>query len=664
LQEVTRQIEWNVASWMLAFLYIGSFLALFLSAWRLCRRVSVWRKGCPADIRISLGRALKNVADWTVNRSRMPRDRFAATMHSLILWGFIILLIGTTLVFLEHQTPLHFYYGNFYLIASTILELGGIAFLAGLSMAVYRRHSDRKSSLKPSKLIDGMLYLLIAIGVTGFVVEGFRISVSLPAFEKVSFVGYGLALAARRMFSPIMVPRLHQAFWVVHAALCIAFFAAGTLYFMRHVILSMTTVALQPTRAHGTLRSYAFPTTAETMGSVTTISWKDLLDGDACTTCGRCSSVCPATTAGKALDPRQIVLKLSNLVDRNIAGANDKCSTAFDTISDRELWDCTTCGACVYECPVNIEVYDKIIDLRRQLVDAGRISSGARLSLEGLKQRQNPWDYDPSQRVTWAEGLKVPVFDETPSAVPPESAEWIYWVGCAGAFEPSAQSITKSMISLLRKANVSFVTLGCKERCTGDPARRLGDEALFQSFKNKNLETLRASRVKKIVTHCPHCLNTFKNEYQNHEGEFTVIHHSQLLNTLVKEGKLQFANDGGSKAITFHDPCYLGRHNGEFDAPRDLVKVVPGNQLVEMKRSRDRSFCCGGGGGQMWLESSGQQRIEGLRLAEAVDTGARVLATACPFCKIMLESASTTAGHQDLIQIKDIAEILNEAAKP
>jgi Fe-S oxidoreductase len=216
------------------------------------------------------------------------------------------------------------------------------------------------------------------------------------------------------------------------------------------------------------------------------------------------------------------------------------------------------------------------------------------------------------------------------------------------------------MVNILQQANVSFMTLGCEERCTGDPARRLGDESLFQNFKQKNIETLRAHGARKIVTHCPHCLNTLKNEYSDN-AEFTVVHHSQLLNTLVQEGKVQLDPARSEQSITFHDPCYLGRHNGEYDAPRAVVASVPGTTLVEMERSREKSFCCGGGGGQMWLESAGRERVEGMRLAEAEGTGARTIATACPFCKIMLESASATAGKQELVQIRDIAELVNEA---
>ncbi len=656
MQEITRQIEWNVSRWMLAFLYLGSFLAIGLSGWRLLKRVRVWQRGRPYEVKVSFGQALTNVIGWTVNRSKMPRDRYAALMHSLILWGFIVLFIGTTMVFLEHQTPLHFYYGTFYLVASALLDLGGLAYLAGLGMAVYRRYFHRKVRLKSSAWADALLLLLIAIGVSGFLIEGSRIAVALPAFEKVSFVGYGLALVERQWFNPATLPLLHRASWLLHAALSILFFAVGTVFFFRHIVLSMVVVALRPSRPSAALRNYVPHPQRTPAGAVLDIAWKDLLDGDACTTCGRCTSVCPATAAGKALDPRQIVLGLSSLVDQQMKQGREAAPSAFQTISDRALWDCTTCGACVFECPVNIEVYDKVIDLRRQLVEIGRVSPAARASLDGLRERENPWDYSPSQRTVWSEGLKLPQPDTTPDA------EWVYWIGCAGSFEASAQSISRSMVDILKQANVSFVTLGCEERCTGDPARRMGDEALFQRFKKKNVETLRSQGARKIVTHCPHCLNTLKNEYTDDgKPEFTVVHHSQLLNTLVEEGKITLEPNAEARPVTFHDPCYLGRHNGEFDAPRAVVQALPGVTLHEMERNRENSFCCGGGGSQMWLESGGGQRIEGMRLAEAEKTGAQIVATGCPFCKIMLESASSTSPNGNLVQIKDIAELVSEA---
>ncbi len=656
MEEITRQIYWNVLLWMKVFLYAGAFSALLVSAWRLHRRYRVWKSGRRADAEFSVGKSFTNTVGWILGRGKMARDPFAAVMHFLVLWGFIILFIGTTLVFFEHQTPLHFFYGTFYLVASLVIDLGGVAFLVGLGMAVYRRYVQRSARLKASSWVDAMLALMIAVGITGFVVEASRIAVDLPYFEKVSFAGYALALVFRAAgLEAGKAALFHRINWIIHAVLSVAFFGLGTAYFFRHIVVSLLSVALRPERPRGALRPYELSPEVVPSGTVFDMTWKDLLDADACTTCGRCASVCPATAAGKALDPRAVVLKLSDLVGRHAASATGRPPSAFDTIADQELWDCTTCGACVQECPVDIEVFDKIIDLRRQLVDIGRVSPAARSCLEGLEQRQNPWDYAPAQRLAWCEALRLPVVDAG------RKPEWIYWIGCAGAFEPAAQAISRAMVEILRQAKVDFAVLGSEERCTGDPARRLGDETLFERFRKKNLETLQRHSVRKIVTHCPHCWNTFKNEYPDGgPAEFEVVHHSQLLSRLIAEGKIRLTRSAAEKVLTFHDPCYLGRHNGEFDAPRAVVDSLPGVRRVEMKRSREKSFCCGGGGGQMWLESSGRQRVENVRLAEAQETGAGLVATACPFCKVMLETASVTAGKQDEVRVRDIAELVSE----
>ena len=657
MEQITRQIEWNVTLWMQLFLYLGSFLAFVIAAWRLHRRTRVWRLGRPADASFSFIGSLINATRWMLNQGKMPRDAFAFWMHFLVLWGFIILFIGTTLVFLEHQISLHFFYGTFYLVASSVLDLGGVAFLLGLSMAAFRRYVRHAKRLKASTWIDALLGLMMAIGMTGFLLEGSRISVTLPSFERISFVGYSFALIFRAAgLNAEELTRLHRIMWIVHAGLSITFFGLATTYFFRHIFVSLLSVALRPTRPRGALRPYGLPQDSIPVGTVFDVTWKDLLDADACTTCGRCTAVCPATTAGKALDPRAVVLKFSDLVDRH-ASRNDRLNpSVFNTIADQELWDCTTCGACVAECPVDIEVFDKIIDLRRQLVDIGRISSAARSCLEGLDERQNPWGHAPAQRLAWSETLKLP------AATPGKGQEWVYWIGCAGAFEPTAQSISRAMVEILRQARVDFVVLGNEERCTGDPARRLGDEMLFQRFRQKNLETLRRYKAHKIVTHCPHCLNTFKNEYSpDSEIRLEVIHHSQLLEKLIAEGRIRLTRAAADQWVTFHDPCYLGRHNGEFASPRAVLDRLPGVKRLEMKRSRDRSFCCGGGGGQMWLESRAQQRVENLRLTEARQTGASLVTTACPFCKVMLETASVTTAQQEQMKVKDISELVSES---
>jgi Fe-S oxidoreductase len=502
-----------------------------------------------------------------------------------------------------------------------------------------------------------MIILMAAIGVTGFLLEAARIAVDLPRFEAFSIIGYGLALALRFTgMEAAGLTQFHETVWLSHALLCIVFFGAATVYFFRHIVVSVLSVALRPERSSGQLRAFdPFLPESEEI-TARHLTWKDLLDADACTACGRCSSVCPATASGKALDPREIVLKLSDLIDRQSHANGKRRPAVLDTTQDRELWDCTTCGACVYECPVHIEVFDKIIDLRRNRVEIGLLPDGAGACLESLQDRQNPWNYPPMERTVWAESLRLPTLNGS------RTPEWVYWIGCAGAFDPSGQSISRSMVEILRKTGVDFAVLGSQERCTGDPARRLGDEALFQEYKRYNLETLRKCGVKRIVTHCPHCLNTFRNEYQaGGSPEFEVVHHSQFLEQLINDGKLRL-NRRLEQKVTFHDPCYLGRHNGEYEAPRRVVDSLPGVTRVEMPRNRELSFCCGGGGGQMWLNSAGSQRIENVRLAEARQTGAQLVASACPFCKVMFESASTMASGQEAqLKVKDISELVVEA---
>ncbi len=672
MEQITRAINWNVAGWMTALLYGGAFAAIALSLLRLLRRVRVWRAGIPEETRPSWGEVAGNLARWLSGRGKMGRDRFAAVMHSLILWGFAILFVGTTLVFLEEKTPLHFFYGTFYVVASFFIDLGGAGFLVGLAMAAYRRWVVRTPRLKSSGMATGLLALLIGIGLSGFALEAARIAVDLPRFERASVVGYPLALLLRALgLTRDGLHALHRTLWTGHAVITIGFFALATSYFFRHVVVSGLAVALARRRNTGALRPYPL-LASETVGTARPVDMRfmDLLEADACTSCGRCTSVCPATAAGKALDPRGIILGLQSLIGQVVTGPSNgaKTPSALDTIEHQAIWDCTTCGACNAACPVDISVFDKIIDLRRQMVDLGAVSAAGGSALEGVAARRNPWSYPPAQRSLWREALRLPVLDgaEKRDQGGAPKPEWIYWIGCAGAFEPTAQSISRSTAALFKAAGLDFAVLA-SESCTGDPARRLGDEALFQTCRSRNLETLRATGVRKIVTHCPHCLNTFKNEYQQDgrtdgKPELEVVHHTQLIRQLLDEKKITLRQGGqGETKVTFHDPCYLGRHNGEYDAPRSVVDAVPGLRRVEMPRSRESALCCGGGGGQMWLPSAGRKRVEGLRLEEARATGAGLVATGCPFCKVMLETAGATAGKQNEIRVRDVSEIVLEA---
>jgi Fe-S oxidoreductase len=402
-------------------------------------------------------------------------------------------------------------------------------------------------------------------------------------------------------------------------------------------------------RPLGRLRTPASPELAPGAASVRALDWNDLLQADACTTCGRCNAACPAAAAGKPLRPREIVLGIREaLTDLRGATDGDDLPGRFDPDA---LWSCTTCGACNEVCPVGIDVYDKIVELRRARVESGSIPDAAASFFESTASAFNPFGEHNSQRLAWAQGLTPPV------AEPGEEVDLLYWVGCAGSFDPDGQSVSRSMIEILDRLGVRYRVLGCRERCTGDPARRAGEEGLFQQCARENIETLAGHSVKTVLTHCPHCFNTMKNEYPEFGASFSVEHHSQFLARMIAEGRLTGME--GLASVTYHDPCYLGRGNAETAAPRAVIDAMS-DARVEMPRHGEESFCCGAGGGSLWLDVPGEDRIENIRLREAADTGAKTVATGCPFCKSMLEAGNQALPDGNSMVVKDLAELVAE----
>jgi Fe-S oxidoreductase len=408
-------------------------------------------------------------------------------------------------------------------------------------------------------------------------------------------------------------------------------------------------------------------TDIETVGAATVgeFTWKQLLDTDACTVCGRCTSVCPANTTGKPLDPREIVLKLGEVaartgtppvsppvgVDSEITVTSD---SVFERISSEELWACTTCRACDEVCPVNIEIVDKILDMRRYLsLMESDFPSELGKAYVSMENSSNVYGMDQSKRGDWTDELDFPV---KVLGDPGVEAEYLYWVGCAGSFDDRNRKVTLSTARLLNRAGVDFAILGPRELCTGDPARRTGNEYVFQGLALQNIETLNDLGVTKIITQCPHCFNTLGNEYPQFGGHYEVIHHSDLLMHLVDEGKLTPRANGQS--ITFHDPCYLGRHNDQFVAPRSVLNTV--GETVEMPRNGTNSFCCGAGGGRMWMEEQTGQKVNIERTREAIATGADVVATGCPFCYVMMDDGVKELGADESVEVKDLAMLLAE----
>jgi Fe-S oxidoreductase len=393
------------------------------------------------------------------------------------------------------------------------------------------------------------------------------------------------------------------------------------------------------------------------------LSWKQILDGYTCTECGRCDSVCPANFVGKSLSPRNILVKIRKrtkdkaplLVDGTIDSDLSEKTLVHDYIEDKVLWQCTTCMACVQECPVMIEHVDSIVDMRRDLVlTESEFPSSLNNVFKSLETNFTPWVFNASDRANWAEGLGIKTLAED------NNGEILFWVGCAGSFDDRYKKVSVALAKLMQKANIDFRILGIEEKCNGDTARRLGNEYLAQMLITENIETLNNYGVKKIVTACPHCMHSLKSEYKQFGGNFEVIHHTELIEELIRDGKIQIKDDGNKEKLTYHDSCYLGRYNNIYDSPRKSLNYLNSFDYLEMERNKSKGLCCGAGGGRMFLEDEEGGKINNERTKEALQTGADKIASACPFCMTMLTDGVKHFEKSDQVEVKDIAELVLE----
>ncbi len=429
-------------------------------------------------------------------------------------------------------------------------------------------------------------------------------------------------------------------------------------------------------------------------GKIEDFTWKGLLDFATCTECGRCQSQCPAWNTGKPLSPKMLILELRDHAFAKapyiLASSDDEReklpesvlkeadrplvgdAESFGVIDPDVLWACTSCGACVEQCPVDIEHVDHIMDMRQyQVMIESSFPSELNQLFKGLESKGNPWNMNPSGRMDWAKDLPFEVKTVGADVEDLSEVEYLFWVGCAGAFEDRAKKTTQAVAELLNLAGVSFAVLGDGETCTGDPARRAGNEFVFQGLAQQNAEVLKEAKATKVVSTCAHCFNTLKNEYGQVGVELDVIHHTQLLNRLVREGKLTpvapATGEVAGQTITYHDPCYLGRHNDIYEPPRELLASIPGSTYAEMPRNKTKSFCCGAGGAQMWMEERIGTRVNDNRTAEAVETGADRIATGCPFCRVMLSDGLTAkqadGSAREDVEVQDVANLLLASVK-
>jgi Fe-S oxidoreductase len=604
---------------------------------------------------------IRNEGVIALGQRKLLQRLVPGLMHAFIFWGFIVLLPtilmamvaivdrGHTLPWLGHQ-------GWYALLADVFCVL----VLVGVVTAFGIRKIQRPARFEGSHMGEADLILVLIAGIVTSLLLWHASLIALGLNEwPASWSPVSQALS--HLFGSGSATRDAERVLVwVHVLIILSFLAYLPRSKHLHIFTAVANVYFGRTRARGRLEPLRFdddvPEEEMRLGAGTAadMTWKQMVDAFSCTECGRCQDACPAWATGKELSPKLLIMGLRDQLFADgpglVAGDAEPAPLVPGAVTDDVVWDCVTCGACVQVCPVSIEHVDHIVDLRRHLVMAeARFPSEAEPMLRDVERSSNPWGKAQSERAGWADGLGVRVLE--PGDPPPEL---LYWVGCAASFDERARASAVATARLLQSAGVEFAILGPREACTGDPARRMGNEYVFQAFAEQNVETLNGAGVTRILTSCPHCFNTLSSEYPDFGGRYEVVHHSEYLAELLREGRISPARS--EQRITYHDSCYLARHNDVLEAPRKLVEAV--GQPVEMARSGRNTFCCGAGGAHMWMEERGRP-INEERVREAAETGAETLAVACPYCTVMLDDGVRTSGRD--LRVADVATLLAES---
>lgn len=767
----TREIFWNAPQvfkehFFVLFDFFYGGLAFFLFAlWGFTILYPLWRwfrivrLGQPANRFDNLWLRLQRALFEGVGQGRVVREP-AGVVHQVLLVSFVILFLGTSLITVEADTPLNFYYGAFYALYKLMMDLAGVGLVVSSSIFLYRRYQAPTRALaQPDKMISNFenesgygypLIMLWLIGFTGFMLEGSRIVAEPRSSEGLAFMGMIFASGFRALGTGAGT---HYVIWVVHLAIVLTFLYTMVSTKLRHMFIGPVNIFFKTIGAGYESGHRATPIAdfenAETFGveKVEEYSWKQLLDMAACLECGRCTLNCPTVNTQKALNPKHLVIEqrehllaktsflwaqmakfsaaraagataeqiaeldepltggeggdvaLDELIPRarplmaiepngdphaaahaaalgDAPGGNGHGSNGHghdvpvrdsrwlagadmirEVATEPVIWGCTTCGWCEEGCPVAIEHIQRIVDMRRHAVLVrSEFPSDLAKSFKSTENQSNPWGIAADTRADWAEGLEVPMMAEIGED---EKVDVLYWVGCAGSFDERNQKTSKAFVKIMQSAGIKFGILGTEEQCTGEPARRLGNEYLYFTLAQMNVETLNRYKFDRIVTQCPHCFNTIKNEYPDLGGNFPVVHTTQYIEELLGAGRIKLEKGFLDKRLTIHDPCYLARHNNVHEAPRTVLDAIPGMQREDVENSKRRTFCCGAGGGQFWKEEEhGTERINNTRLDQLMEAKPDTIAVACPFCTTMISDATKAKGLEEEVKVKDVVEIV------
>ncbi len=656
--EATREIYWNVGHGVVAPMYLFGLFAIAVCAWGFYRRIRVYRLGRPLDRSDRLPLRITQMLKRMLTQSKVLREPGPGALHALFFWGFGLLFIGTLLImaqadFTDPLFHLRFLKGGFYKLFSLLLDIAGGVAIIMLGGLLVRRFFIKPAELQTHRGDYLIHTILLAILITGFLIEGTRMAsmeIAInPGLASFSPVGLG----AGRLFqclTPVRLSFIHRILWWLHFFLAMGFIAVIPFTKLRHIFTIPANYLFTDLGPKGAIASIDLEDESISQygaARVSDLTWKDIFDTDACTSCMRCQDQCPAWNTGKPLSPMKVIQQIGEAAFAN----NDEGLTA--KVGEDVIWSCTTCGACREVCPADIEHVNKIVELRRNLalMEGAFPDNSVRTAFENLEANANPFGLAHAGRGDWAEGLEVSIM------ISDSDVEVLYFAGCYASFDRRNREVARSFVRICNAAGVKVGILGKEEKCCGEPPRKMGNEYLYQMTAKQNIELIKGYGVKRIVTTCPHCFNTLGRDYRDLGLDIPVEHYTTYIAGLLSGGRLKL--EPAPFDFTYHDSCYLGRYMDIISAPRQVMRQA-GGRLTEMKKSGYGSFCCGAGGGRILAEEKLGSRINGLRIDMAKETGAPLLVANCPFCLTMFEDGIKTGGCEGELKVKDLAEIVAE----